>query len=259
MIHATALVDPGATLHQSVEVGAYAIVGAGVVLAEQCVVAPAAQLVGKVEVGARTSIGHGAIVGADPQDLSFDPSTDSGVRIGANNTIRELVTIHRSTGDGGWTRVGDDNFIMAGAHLAHDVNLGDGNVIANNCLLAGHVRVGDHTFLGGGSVFHQFIRLGDRCLTQGNSAISQDVPPFCIAYRLNRLAGLNAVGLRRAGFSPPLRKQLKQSYRALFLSGRATAEVLAELRSQADLPAEVLQFLDAVERPSRKGVCCPKA
>ena len=259
MIHPTALVDPGASLADDVEVGPYAIIGDGVRLADGCKVAAGAQLIGRVEVGAGTSIGNGAIIGADPQHLTFVPETVSGVRIGKDNTIRELVTIHRSAAADGWTMVGDDNFLMAGVHLAHDVVLGDGNVIANNCLLAGHVEVGSRTFLGGGSVFHQFIRLGDLCMTQGNSAISKDVPPYCTAYRLNRLAGLNAIGLRRAGFSPALRSELKGVYRAAYASADPFREAVAKLTEKPDWQPETKCLLEALARPSPKGVCFPKS
>ena len=150
MIHPTAIIDPAAELAEDVEVGPYAIIGPGVRAAAGCKVAPHAQLCGTVELGEGTTVGHGAVVGADPQDLTFDPSVQSGVRLGKNNTLREHVTIHRSTGEGGWTTVGDDNFLMAGTHLGHDVQMGDGNILANNCLFAGHVIVGNGAFFGGG-------------------------------------------------------------------------------------------------------------
>jgi UDP-N-acetylglucosamine acyltransferase len=121
-------------------------------------------------------IGWGSIVGADPQDLHFNPQTDSGVELGESNTLREYVTIHRGSQAGGITRIGANNFLMTGVHLAHDVQMGDHNVLANNVLLAGHIQVGNKCFLGGGSVFHQFIHIGDYAIAQGNAAISQDIP-----------------------------------------------------------------------------------
>ncbi len=251
-------VHPDAQIAADVEIGPFAVIEAGAVLGAGCRVGAGAQLVGRVEIGAGTTIGRGAIIGAEPQDHSFDPATDSGVRLGENNTVRELVTIHRANGEGRWTEVGDRNFLMAGTHLGHDVQMGSDNVVANNCLLAGHVVVGDRTFLGGGSVFHQFIHLGDLCMTQGNSAISQDVPPYCTAYRLNRLAGLNAVGLRRAGFPPGLRTALKRAYHAAFLAGRPISEAVREQLEAPDLAPEVQTFLNAIAEPSRKGVCSPK-
>ncbi len=258
MIHPTAIVDPAARIADGVEVGAYAIVGGGVSLAEGCEVAPHAQLLGKVEAGPGCSFGHAAIVGADPQDLSFEPATDSGVRLGANNTLREHVTVHRSATQGGWTSIGDGNFLMVGTHIGHDSQVGDGNVIANNCLIAGHVEIGDRAFLGGGSVFHQFVRVGDLCMTQGNSALSQDVPPYCIAQRLNRLVGLNSVGLRRAGFDTGLRTELRRVFRQAFLSGRGLSSALADLLGENWRP-ETGKLLAALSSPSRKGVCFPKS
>ena len=256
-IHPAAIIDPSAKIAPDVEVGAYAIIGAGTELAPGCRVAPHAQIHGRVEIGAGTTIGHGTVIGTNPQDLSFDPATRSGVRIGAGNTIREHVTIHRSASADGWTSVGDGNFLMAGTHLGHDVQMGDRNIVANNCLLAGHVIIGSATFLGGGSVFHQFIHLGDLCLTQGNSTISKDIPPYCIASQLNQLAGLNVIGMRRADIAADTRSALRRAYRGVFSASKPMRTTVAELLATSLLP-EVEKFLRALVSTSGRGVCFPR-
>ena len=122
------------------------------------------------------------------------------MEIGNRNIIREHCTIHRGTAEDSATHLGDENFLMAGAHLGHNSHVGDGVIIANNCLLGGYVRIGDRAFLGGGTVFHQYTRVGRLVITQGNSGFGKDIPPFVVAAQRNVIVGLNTVGLRRAGF-----------------------------------------------------------
>lgn len=222
MIHSTAIIDSRAQIDPSAEIGPYAIIDGPAVLGAGVRVLAHAQLVGKVTVGAGTVIGRAAIIGGEPQDLGFDPATDSSVVLGENNTIREHVTIHRGSKNGSVTRIGDRNFIMAGAHLAHDVVLGDRNILANGALLAGHIHVGNNTFIGGGAVFHQFLRIGDFCVVQGNGSFSKDIPHYCAAQRINRVTGLNVIGLRRNGFSTEERAAIKELFLMLF-SGEKTS------------------------------------
>lgn len=254
MIHPTAIIDPLAELGDSVEIGPWVVLEGRVVLGDRCRVEAGAQLLGEITVGPDTVIGRAAILGGEPQDLQFDPATPSGIRLGARNRIREHVTIHRSATAGAATVVGDDNYLMVGAHLGHDSAVGSGNVIANGCLVAGHVTIGDHCFLGGGAVFHQFIRLGDHCMVQGNGSFSKDIPPYCAALRINRIAGLNTVGLRRAGYSAPLRSELKQLFDQLFRSGLNLSQAVDAAGKEAWSP-EPSRLLAFVRNPSRKGVC----
>jgi len=252
-IHASALISSQAEISEGVQIGPFAVIEGPVKIAAGCQILAHAQLVGDVELGENCVVGRGVIIGEEPQDLSFDSTTKSGVRIGSGNIFRELVTIHRSAREGEFTRVGDRNFLMAGAHLAHDVEIGNDNVIANNCLLAGHVKLGEHAFLGGGTVVHQFIRLGDFCLTQGNSAISKDVPPYVTACKLNRFGGVNVIGLRRAGFDSDLRREIQKVIDELFRSGKPLRQAVSEARSErwSEHAEKIIEFVAA---ESRKGV-----
>lgn len=252
-IHPTALIGEEARLADDVTVGPYAIIEGPAVVGPGTRIAAHACLAGRVVIGTACTIGYGAVIGADPQDVSFDPSIDTGVNIGDHNTIREYVTIHRATMPGGMTTLGHRNFIMVGAHLGHDVTIGDHNFIANNTLLAGHITVGNRAFLSGGAVFHQFLRIGDLAMVQGKAGIGKDVPPFCVAHGINRLGGLNTVGLRRAGIGSEDRREIKNAYCLLFRSGKALCEALreAETRQWGD---HASRLIEAVRHPTRRGV-----
>jgi len=254
MIHSTAIIDPRAQIDPTAEIGPYAIIDGPARIAAGVKVMAHAQLVGKVTVGAGTIIGRAAIIGGEPQDLGFDPLAESEVVLGNKNTIREHVTIHRSSKPGGVTRVGDRNFLMAGSHLAHDVVLGNHNIIANAALLAGHIQVGNNTFIGGGAVFHQFIRIGDFCVVQGNGGFGKDIPHYCAAQRINRITGLNVIGLRRNGFTSEDRAAIKELFHTLFCSGRNLSEAVAEAATH-EWPEKARRLLEFVQAPSKKGVC----
>lgn len=254
MIHPTAIVSSDAQIDASVEVGPYAIIQGPVKIGAGSKVLAHAQILGDTQIGERCSIGRGAIIGEDPQDLGFDPKTPSGVRIGNHNTLREHVTIHRGSKANAYTSMGDYNFLMASSHLAHDVVLGHHNILANAVLIAGHVQVGNFTFMGGGAVFHQFLRIGDYCVIQGNGSFSKDIPHFCAAQRINRVTGLNVIGLRRQGFDASQRQQIKDAFRFMYRSGLNLSQALeaARAREWSD-PAQ--KFLKFFEGPSKKGIC----
>jgi UDP-N-acetylglucosamine acyltransferase len=253
-IHPHALVSPEARLGRDVTIGPFAIVEAGVEVGEDCVIEAAAQIRTGSRIGAGCFIGSGALVGSDPQFRGFDRRIRSGVALGAGNVLREYVTIHRSIDEGGETRLGDGNYLMAGAHVGHDALVGNDNTLANNVLLAGHVQVGNHCFLGGGSVFHQFIRIGDYVMTQGNSGFSLDLPPFVIASDINLVSGINSVGLRRAGFSREERARIKEVFREIYYSPKTLQTLLEESEGQPGSPA-VEAFFQFLRDPSKKGLC----
>ena len=254
MIHSTALIDPLAQIDPTAKVGAYAIIEGPVKLGPGVKIMPHAQILSDTTIGANTTIGRGALIGGEPQDLSFDPNTKSSVIIGENNVIREHVTIHRGSKEGYITRIGNNNFIMGAAHFAHDVQLGDRNVVANAALLAGHVHVGNNSFIGGGAVFHQFIRIGDYCIIQGNGAFGKDIPHFCCAQRINRITGLNVIGLRRAGFGSADRGAIKEAFDLVFRSGLNLSQALAKV-AEREWPEPCQKFFDFLRGPSRKGIC----
>lgn len=253
MIHPTALVAEEAQLAPDVSVGPFSVIEGPVVIGAGCKIGPHVYIRGKVVMGSGNTLSCGVVLGEDPQSIPFDQDTDSGLILGDNNTLREYVTIHRSMSDGGNTILGDENFLMTNAHLGHDVVTGNGNVIASNAMFAGHVTLGNRAFIGGGAAFHQFLRIGDLAMVAGYGAISMDVPPFCTTQRDNHLAGLNAIGLRRAGFSTDQRKDLKAAYRILFQRGLSRADALAEADSREWSPP-ALQLIEAVRTPTKRGV-----
>lgn len=252
--HATAVIAPEARIAADVEIGPYSVIEAGVRIGAGCRIGPHVHLAGDIELGEGCSVGTGAILGADPQSSGFDPRTPSGVTIGARNRIREYVTIHRSLFENQRTRIGNENFLMTGAHLGHDVRLGNRNVIANNCLLAGHVTVGDGCFLGGGSVYHQFVRLGDMVMVQGLAALGQDIPPYTIAAGTNRIAGINVVGLKRVGIEPEIRANIKEAFDLIYCSGLNLTQSLAEAERR-DWDDRAGRFIDFFRAESHRGIC----
>ncbi|HEX4665277.1 MAG TPA: acyl-ACP--UDP-N-acetylglucosamine O-acyltransferase [Chthoniobacterales bacterium] len=253
-IHPSAIVDPGARLGDEVEIGPYASVGAAVEIGPATIVQAHAVIEGAVRIGSANRIGPGAIIGGWPQDLNFKPGTRSSVEIGDRNVIRENATIHRGTAADSATRLGDDNFLMAGAHLGHNCIIGSKVIIANNCLLGGYVTVEDAAFLGGGCVFHQFMRVGRLAITQGLSAFSKDIPPFCLAAERNLVFGLNVIGLRRAGFSAAERAEVKRAFRLLYESGLNVTQALAKA-DEEEWPAPAQAFFDFVSESKRRGIC----
>jgi UDP-N-acetylglucosamine acyltransferase len=253
MIHPTAVIHPQAKLASGVQVGAHAVIDADVELGADCVVGPLVYLTGRTIIGARNKFHSGSVVGNVPQDLKYkgDPTR---LQIGDDNTFRESVTVNCSTSLEGVTIIGSNNLFMANAHIAHDCTVGNHVIIANSTALAGHVTIGDRTVLSACVVIHQFLRIGTMVMAQGGAAISQEVPPFTMAHNgLNRLCGLNIVGLRRAGVPANERLELKQVYHALFRSGKNLREAVAEARDKFTTERAKL-LLDFVAT-SKRGVC----
>jgi UDP-N-acetylglucosamine acyltransferase len=252
-IHPTALIDPKATLGSNIEVGAFSIIGAEVSIGDDSIVGSHVVLEGSVHIARGNNIGHGTLIGGWPQDLSFKPATQSGVRIGEDNVIREHCTIHRGTAEGTTTEIGAGNFLMAGAHVGHNCTIGNGVIIANNCLLAGYVRIDDGAFLGGGSVFHQFTHVGRLVITQGSSGFGKAIPPFLIAGQVNRAFGVNAVGLRRAGFSSEERAEANRAFKLLYRSGLNTRQAI-EQSAASDFGPLGREFFAFVAGASKRGI-----
>ncbi len=200
-------------------VGPFALIEAGVVIGAGSRIAAHAILKQGTILGAQVSVDHFAVIGGDPQDLSFDQTIISGVQIGDRTCIREHVTIHRATKPATMTCIGTDGLVMAGAHVAHDCVLGNAVILANGCMLGGHVQVGDRAFISGGVAVHQFCRIGGGSLTSGNAVITEDVPPHALAHGRNTCAGLNLIGLRRRALPLATIAELKQAYHLVYAPG----------------------------------------
>jgi UDP-N-acetylglucosamine acyltransferase len=253
-IHPTAIIHPEAKIAPDVEIGAFVCIEGPAEIGAGCVLLPHAILTGRVRLGTDNRIGYGAVIGSPSQHLSHSHDHPGEVVIGNSNTIRELCTIHRSTVEGEATRVGDHNYLMAGAHLGHDAVVGNHVIIANNALVGGHVEVADRVFIGGGSVFHQHIRVGRLAIVQGASAFSKDIPPFTMAAERNTVAGLNTVGLRRAGFDARQRQEIKNAFKLLYKSGLNTAQALVSA-SELDWGPEAREFFEFVQAAKKRGIC----
>jgi UDP-N-acetylglucosamine acyltransferase len=253
-IHTTALVDPDARIGTGTEIGPFSIIGPQVVIGERTIVQSHVVIEGKVEIGSGNFIGHGAIIGAPPQDVSFSTERKTKVEIGNDNIIREYCTIHRGTAEVSATKIGDKNFLMAGAHIGHNCEIGNNVVIANNCLLAGYVTVDDGAFLGGGSTFHQFMHIGRLVMVQGSSAFGKDLPPFVIAAERNSVFGVNVVGLRRAGFHAKDRDEIKAAFKLVYLSGLNISQAL-EKAATMKFGGPAREFLDFVANAKKRGIC----
>src|SRR5947199_2400329 len=201
MIHQTAVIGLGAKIGANVEIGPHSVIGSAVTIGDDCVIGANVVIEGEVSIGRGNRIGHGAVIGGEPQDVSFSPTTRSRVEIGERNIIREQCTIHRGTTGDSATKIGDDNFLMVNAHIGHNCVIGNKVIIANNVLLGGYVTVDDQAFLGGGRVVPAKTRVGSMVTVQAISAFGKDIPPFVIATERNYVCGLNRFGRRSAGFS----------------------------------------------------------
>lgn len=244
-IHPTALVDPKAELGEGVCIGPYCVVDAKVRLGAGTVLESFVRVADYVEVGENCRLFDHVVLGRPPQDFGFREE-ETWVRIGNGVTCRENVTIHRASGEGHETRVGEGCYLMEGCHLGHNVVLGDHCVLANKVGLAGYAQVGDRVTFGGMAGVHQFVHIGRSCMVGGLSKIVKDVPPFCMVDgRPGRIFGLNRVGLRRQGFDGAARKRIGELYETLrtgSLPLRAAVEALASRNPQDPYAQELLAF-----------------
>jgi len=252
MIHPTAIVRPGAQLAAGVSVGPFSVVGDQVTVGEGTWIGPHVVVEGRTLIGRNNRIFQFVSIGAPPQDKKY-AGEDTAVEIGDGNTIREYVTINRGTAlDAGVTRVGNDNWIMAYVHFAHDCQIGSHAIFANLSQLAGHVHIGDWAILGGNTIVHQFVKVGAHSFTGMCTYLDRDLPPFVkAAGNMAKPYGINSEGLRRRGFSTATISALKRAYRTLYRSGMSADEIRRELEAQAGGCAEVralLEFLDGSAR-----------
>jgi UDP-N-acetylglucosamine acyltransferase len=232
-IHPLAVVHPQANIGAGVKIGPFAIVEEDVVIGDGCQIAGHAVVKNGVQLGPNNTIGEGAVLGGLPQHVKC-PKNIGRVCIGENNTIREYATIHLAIKPETATTLGDNNYLMAGAHVAHDCLVGNHVILANNALLAGHVTVGDRAFVSGAVAVHQFCRIGQMAMLGGHCKVVRDVPPFMLVDGYSGdVIGLNIVGLKRNGFTLDQINQLKAAYRIIYRSGLPWKEMLLRLAEEA--------------------------
>jgi UDP-N-acetylglucosamine acyltransferase len=255
VIHPTAIIERGARLGQGVVVGPYAIVGPKVVLGDQVQIGAHVVVEGRTTVGARTVVHPFAALGTMPQDLKYK-GEDAELVIGEENSIRQYVNMAIGTeGGGGKTVVGRRNLMMVNCHVAHDCVLGDNIVMANGVTLAGHVHVATKAFLGGLCAVHQFCKIGELTMTAGGSMVTQDVPPYCMVQGDRaRVNGLNIVGLRRAGMTADVVRDVKTMYRLVYSDNLTLEDAIAKIEAEIADGAEKRLFVGFL-RASERGLC----
>lgn len=252
MIHPTAIIDPSAKLADSVEVGAYTVIGANVEIGEKTWIGPHVVIQGPTKIGAENKLFQFSSIGDVPQDKKFHGEI-SYLEIGDRNTIREFATINRGTEDGGGTtRIGNDNWLMAYIHIAHDCIVGNNTIFANNASLAGHAVIEDFAILGGFTLVHQFCKIGQHAFCGMGSAISKDVPPYIMANGSPaHVHGLNSEGIKRKGFSKEAMQALREAYKIIYRNNNTIEVAKSELKLLAEKFPEVDNMLTFLNNSSR--------
>lgn len=252
MIHPSAQIDPDAHLSADVSVGAFTVIGPFVDIGERTIIGSHCLITGPTRIGRDNHIHSHAVLGGDPQDKKFHGERSELV-IGDRNTIREFTTFSRGTEEGGGiTRIGDDNWIMAYVHIAHDCQVGHNTIFANNATLAGHAVIEDWVILGGFVGIHQFCKIGAHAFIGMGSLINADVPPFVlVANNYAKPRGINAEGLKRRGFDAERIGSIKRAYRTLFMSGKTIADAKQELSESASPSEDVRRMLEFIESSER--------
>ncbi len=254
-IHPTAIINSRAEIAPDVEIGPYAVIEGNVKICPRVKILANAYIGEWTEIGEDSEVHMGAVVGHLPQDLAFRKKI-TYLKIGKRNTIREYATIHRGTQDGSSTIIGDDNFIMCFAHIAHNCKIGNNVVIANASALSGYVEVEDRAFISAYSLIHQFVRIGSVAMLSARTRIGKDVPPYTLlspARGEDSIFGINIVGLRRAGFSQDVRSSIKRAYKTIYRSGLKLSEAISELEN-TNPGSEVRHLIDFLKKPSKRGL-----
>lgn len=252
MIHPTAIVSPKAELGPDVEIGPYSIIGDHVEIGEGTFIGSHVVIDSNVIIAPQCKIYQYAAIGAPPQSVKFKGEKTT-VEIGKGAIIREFVTIHRGTGfGGGVTAVGENCYMMAYTHIAHDCRIGRDVTLSNNATLAGHITIGDYATIGGLVAIHQFVRIGDYAFIGGKSAVVKDVPPYVIASGDRAvLHGLNRVGLKRHGFSKQALLALKKTYRIVFRYGLTLNEAIERVGAEIEQIPEIKEFIHFIKNSQR--------
>jgi UDP-N-acetylglucosamine acyltransferase len=254
MIHPTAIVDPGARIGANVAIGPYSIIGPDVEIGDNTEVGPHVVIKGHTRIGRDNHIFQFCSLGEIPQDKKY-AGEPTRLEIGDRNTIREFCTFNLGTVQGGGlTSIGDDNWLMAYAHIAHDCHVGNKTIFANGASLAGHVTVDDWVIFGGFTGVHQFCRIGAHVITAASSLVLQDVPPYLmVAGNTAQPYGIHVEGLKRRGFTSEAITELKRAYRTLYKSGLLLEEAKAQLADQARTAPDVQRMVDFLAS-SKRGI-----
>ena len=256
-IHDTAVVHPGARIGKNVEIGPYAVIGEHVEIGEGTVIGPHAVISGWTSIGKDCKIYQSASIGEEPQDLKFK-GEKSYVIIGDRTKIREFATIHRATGEGEETRIGNDCLLMACTHVAHNCVLGNNVIMSNAAMVAGHAIIEDRAVIGGMTGVHQFVKIGRNAMVGGCSRLVQDVVPYTIvAGNPTVVAGLNSVGMSRAGVSAEARRNIKKAYKMIYRSGLTLKQAIEMIEQEVDSCEEVEHLLRFLRNADR-GICRPR-
>lgn len=252
MIHSQAIIDPTARLADGVTIGPFSVIGAGVEIGEGTVIESHVVIDGPTRIGCDNKIYSFAAIGGDPQDKKYAGEATE-LEIGDRNVIREYCTISRGTAqDVGVTRIGNDNWIMATVHIAHDCQIGNHTIFANSTTLAGHVIIEDYVILGGFTLVHQFCKIGAHCFTAMNSVISKDALPFLmISGHMAKPHGLNSEGLKRHGFSSEALAELRKAYKIIYRSGNTLEQAVAKLEPASQSCDKIAQLLDFIKGVTR--------
>jgi UDP-N-acetylglucosamine acyltransferase len=254
-IHPTAIVDPGAEIDDGVTIGPYTIIGAGVRIGSGTAIGPHCVIVGHTRIGRDNDIHAYCSLGAPPQDKKY-AGEPTALEIGDRNTVREFCTFNRGTPkDAGVTRIGDDNWVMAYCHVAHDCQVGSNVVFANNTQLAGHVHIGDWAILGGFTGVHQFVHVGAHTFTGVSTVLLQDLPPYVLAHgNPAKPYGINSRGLQRRGFSAEAMLEIKRAYKTLYRSGLRLAEARAAIAARVPECPELAPLVDFIDHSTTRGI-----
>ncbi|MFY8134326.1 MAG: acyl-ACP--UDP-N-acetylglucosamine O-acyltransferase [Aquimonas sp.] len=251
-VHPSAVIHPGAKLGEGVEIGPFCVIGEEVEIGAGTRIDSHVVIHGPTRIGADNRIHSFAAIGGEPQDKKFRGERCELV-IGDRNLIREFVTINRGTADdAGVTSIGNDNWIMAYVHIAHDCRIGNHNTFANAASMAGHVHIGNQVILGGFSLIHQFCKVGDHAFTAMGASVNRDVPPYVmVAGEYAQPRGINAEGLKRRGFSAERIAAIKRGYRTLYMAGLPLAEARAKIADEAEASDDLKLLLDFIDGSTR--------
>jgi UDP-N-acetylglucosamine acyltransferase len=254
-IHPTAIIEPGVEIEEEVSIGPFCILREGVRIKRGIRLVSNVIIEGNTEVGENSVVYPFTSIGLPPQDLKYK-GEKTGLKIGINNIIREYTTIHRaSVGGDGITIIGDNNFLMAYVHIAHDCKIGNQIIMANAATLAGHVTVEDYAVIGGLVAIHQFTRIGAYSMVGGFSGIGQDIPPYMIASGARaKLFGINIIGLKRYGFTETTINELKKAYKILFREKRTLKDAIKKIQEDLPYTDEIKHLIEFIQK-NKRGIC----